>query len=302
MISTAGHTLRSVQALLSDSVDYAGLFPPSQVSMETAVKNYASYRSGADSWMLGRFVCPVGRLDEFVGAVQACEPEPMKPWRISVISGGDTKAALEAIEGFNSKHATHYICDTVEIKAASEFEIHSIAESVPSNLTAYFEIASDESLGQSIANLASLKQRAKLRSGGVTEDAFPGSKDVIRFIRVCAVLGVPFKATAGLHHPLRCMKPLTYEPNAPVGRMHGFLNLFLAAAFASSGADLASLEKIMTEASIEAFEFTDAGISWRGQQFLRTAQVSRIRERSINSFGSCSFTEPTDELRELGLL
>lgn len=302
MISTAGHTLRSVQALLSESVDYAGLFPPSQVSMETAVKNYASYRAGADSWMLGRFVCPVGSLDEFERTVKEIDPEPAAHWKISVISGGDANETLSKIEDFNSNHSAHYVCDTVEIKIASAYDIHSISDAVPPKLTAYFEIAAEESLGESIATLASFKQRAKLRSGGVTADAFPASKEVLRFVRVCAVLGVPFKATAGLHHPLRCMKPLTYEPDAPVGRMHGFLNLFLAAAFASSGCDLIALEKIMKEDSIEAFEFTDAGISWRGQQFIRTAQISRIREKSINSFGSCSFTEPTDELRELGLL
>lgn len=302
MISVAGNTLRSVQALLSESVDYAGLFPPSQVSMETAVANYASYRASSDSWMLGRFVCPVARLDEFVSIARGIDPDSEIPWKISAIAGADAAGALAKVQDFNSKHSASYVCDVIEIKASSEFAIHSICEKLPPKIEAYFEIASDENLGQLIATLASLNQRAKLRAGGVTQDAFPSVKDVLRFVRVCAVVGVPFKATAGLHHPLRCMKPLTYEPDAPRGTMHGFLNLFLTAAFASTGCDLVVLEKIMTEESADAFEFTDAGISWRGQQFVRTAQISRIREKTINSFGSCSFTEPTDELRELGLL
>ncbi len=55
----------SVRALLSEIVDYAGLFPPSQLSMSEAVSNYATYKNSNHSWMLGRFVVPVNRLDEF---------------------------------------------------------------------------------------------------------------------------------------------------------------------------------------------------------------------------------------------
>lgn len=302
MIASAGNTLRSIQALLTESVDYAGLFPPSQVSMEEAVRNYAAYRVGPDSWMLGRFVCPAARLDEFVSIARAVDPTPPSHWRIAVIAGRDVADSFAKIKDFNSKNSASYICDAVEIKVSSEFDVHPLSEMVPSQVTAYFEVVADDDLGQIVATLASLKQRAKLRTGGVTEDAFPSIKEILRFVRVCAVVGVPFKATAGLHHPMRCMRPLTYEPDAPCGTMHGFLNLFLAAAFATTDCDLLTLEKMMGEESADAFEFTDAGVSWRGERFIRTAQIALVRQKTIISFGSCSFTEPTDELRELGLL
>ena len=83
-----------------------------------------------------------------------------------------------------------------------------------------------------LAVLSAAGARAKVRTGGVTEGAFPASHALARFIQSCADAGVPFKATAGLHHPLRGEYRLTYEPGSPHGMMFGFLNVFLAAAFA----------------------------------------------------------------------
>ena len=54
-----------LRSLLTGLVDYAGLFPPAELAMAQAVEKYASYRKGAHTWMLGRFVLPVPRLEEF---------------------------------------------------------------------------------------------------------------------------------------------------------------------------------------------------------------------------------------------
>lgn len=302
MISSSGHILRSVEALLAGSIDYAGLYPPAKLNMERAVINYQAYRNSEHSWMLGRFVVPVSDLNEFVSIARAIEPIPTKLWRVSVVAGGDSKEVFATIADFNSKFSDAYAVDMVEFKISSEFELAAAAELVPHGLTAYFETDAGEQLGQLAGTIASLKQNAKIRTGGTTNDAFPEAGDIVRFIRVCAAAGIPFKATAGLHHPLRCVKPLTYEPNAPIGTMHGFLNVFLATGFTAAGCDAETAEKILLEESIDAFEFSDAGVSWRGQHILRTALIERVRERYIHSFGSCSFTEPTMELREIGLI
>lgn len=294
--------LRSVQALLTEAIDYAGLFPPSKLPMERAVINYAGYRQGEHSWMLGRFVVPVGDLTEFVSVARAVEPIPLTPWKVAAVSGADAGETFALVTDFNSKFGDAYRIDVVEMKVATEFDITAAASGIPDGITAYLETPSGDDLGQLAATLASLKLNAKIRTGGVTPEAFPDAKDVVRFARVCTAVGVPFKATAGLHHPLRCIKPLTYEPNSPTGTMHGFLNMFLMSGFAAAGCDAAVLERIMLEDSPDAFEFSDLGVSWRGEQFLRTAQIERMRERTIHSFGSCSFTEPTMELREIGLI
>src|SRR5436309_1541360 len=54
----------SLTALMTGLVDYAGLFPPAQLSMADAAANYLQYRASGDAWMLGRFVCPAPRLGE----------------------------------------------------------------------------------------------------------------------------------------------------------------------------------------------------------------------------------------------
>ena len=57
--------LESIRLLMAGAVDYAGLFPPSSVSMSEAVLNYATYRNSNYRWMLGRFVLGIGNLDIF---------------------------------------------------------------------------------------------------------------------------------------------------------------------------------------------------------------------------------------------
>lgn len=146
-----------------------------------------------------------------------------------------------------------------------------------------------------IETLAARGLRAKIRTGGVTPDAFPDAASVAAFIRKCAENGVAFKATAGLHHPVRCVKPLTYEPDAPTGTMHGFVNVFMAAAL------LQQAETILTETDARAFEFGDDSASWRGHA-VATEDLIRIRSEFAISFGSCSFEEPIADLKELGWL
>jgi len=143
--------------------------------------------------------------------------------------------------------------------------------------------------------LAERGLRAKIRTGGVTNDAFPPAAQIAHFINRCAERGVPFKATAGLHHPIRCVKPLTYEPDAPTGTMHGFVNVFMAAALPQYA------ETIVMEADARAFEFGDDAASWRGHS-VTTEAIARVRSEFAISFGSCSFEEPIADLKELGWL
>ncbi len=172
-----------------------------------------------------------------------------------------------------------------EVKATTEEEVAELPSGV------YVEIA-DVSLLDAIAKHG---QRAKIRTGGVTPDAFPAIGNVAEFLRACKAKGVAFKATAGLHHPLRCVKPLTYEPNAPTGTMHGFLNVFLAAAL------LDHAEGILAETDPRAFAFEDDQASWRGHS-VSTDELRTMRKELATSFGSCSFEEPIRDLQELGWL
>jgi hypothetical protein len=139
---------------------------------------------------------------------------------------------------------------------------------------------------------------AKIRTGGVKPEAIPSVADVGTFIRACAERRLPFKATAGLHHPVRAEHPLTYETNAPRAVMHGFLNVFLAAAFTWHGER--DIEPILAETDPAAFRFDDCA-RWRDRS-LDVAQVRAARADFAHSFGSCSFEEPVRDLQTLGFL
>jgi hypothetical protein len=142
---------------------------------------------------------------------------------------------------------------------------------------------------------------AKIRTGGLTPDAIPSSAQLAAFLSDAVSRRVPFKATAGLHHPLRSVHALTYAQDSPRATMHGFLNVFAAAAFAWHGMDQGHVEELLEETNVGALEFADEDLYWNGHH-LTAAQIVEARRAFAHSFGSCSFEEPITELRELGLL
>lgn len=294
----------SVRILLNEIIDYAGLFPPSQVSMPDAVLNYATYRGSNYGWMLGRFILPVVRLDEFYESAREFLPRRGgSPWRVSALAGEDIGQTIRSINEFNRKHSERIVCDVLEVKAATVSKIENTLSLLPKAIIPYFEIAPvGRTFVDLVATLGIKKQRAKLRTGGVTREEFPATRDIVRFVRTCMAANVPFKATAGLHHPIRCFKPLTYAPDAPQGTMHGFLNLLMMTGFARESFRVGLLEEIMEEEFEEVFEFADGGVSWRGSHILTLGHIERLRVKGMHSFGSCSFDEPVADLQELGIL
>ena len=44
----------ALHALVSSIIDYAGLFPPARLPLDTAIGNYARYRTEPEAWMLAR--------------------------------------------------------------------------------------------------------------------------------------------------------------------------------------------------------------------------------------------------------
>lgn len=270
--------------------------------MSEAVINYATYKNSNYNWMLGRFVVPVGRLGEFTEHAKDFFTRGESLWKLSVLANEDIYETVRAVEEFNFAYAPYARCDSLEIKANTASMIEKAAAAVPPQFTNYFEIPVNENLADLVVTLAINRQRAKIRTGGTTREAFPTSETIIRFIRTCLAANVAFKATAGLHHPIRCQKPLTYEQDAPVGMMYGFLNVFLAAAFARQGFKPVLLNEILEDEWEESFAFEDGGVLWRQEHFITTSQIKYLREKGAISFGSCSFEEPITDLQEIGLL
>jgi len=142
---------------------------------------------------------------------------------------------------------------------------------------------------------------AKVRTGGLTPDMIPPTPQLADFLCEAARRRVPFKATAGLHHPLRSLRPLTDAADAPHAVLHGFVNVFTAAAFAWHGARKEIVIDTLNDVDPSAFDFRDDELRWRGRS-LSTAELRAARRDFAHSFGACSFEEPIRDLRELGLL
>jgi hypothetical protein len=298
-------TTLSLEDLLTGLIDYAGLFPPAGLEMKTAVGNYAAYRQSENARWLGRFIVPVSRLDEFRKAAADIWESGRggDTWFLSVLSGGDLSSDLERINDFNetvSPPGKAFI-DTIEIKVESAADIEQWMGILPQQLTVYFEIPIADDPADLIKIIGATGGRAKVRTGGITAGAFPTSTQLARFINTCAQEDVPFKATAGLHHPVRSVNKLTDEPESATAMMHGFLNLFLAAAFAYNGMDVDRLADLLEERSPDAFEFDSGGVKWRGQMVVR-GQLRNARSLFAISFGSCSFDEPIEDLKKINLL
>ena len=293
----------SARALLGGLVDYAGLFPPAALEMEDAVAEYARWRRSPASWMLGRLVVPAARLRDFARAADSHLPEAGggEPWRLSALLGADVHGESSLVTSFNRAHAGRAVVDTVELKAAGPEDAEAALSALPPGFEAFVEVPLHGDLAGLLAALRRRGARAKARTGGVVPDAVPDPADVARFIAACAAAQVPWKATAGLHHAIRGERALTYEPGGPRAVLHGFLNVFAAAAFAGIGAAPGELEEVLREEDESSFRFDADGLSWRHLR-ASTDELARSRRDSASSFGSCSFAEPVADLRSLGVL
>jgi hypothetical protein len=293
--------MKALRALLSGIVDYAGLYPPAALDMAAAVRNYASYASSSDAWMLGRFVVPAARLAELHDENTRLRNARPFLMRLSVVLGTDAEAGIETVRAFNSAHGAEFAIDVLEARLSTEDAIERAAALVDGEFELFAEIPVDVDPEWLIAAIGRSGVSAKIRTGGVTPDAFPSAHDVVRFMRRCIDTGVRFKATAGLHHPLSADYPLTYEPTSLRGTMYGYLNLFLTAAFMANGLADAEARALLEEGDRGSLTATDDGITWRGHA-LSAEQLVRMRVRLAVSFGSCSFREPVDELQALSLI
>ena len=295
----------AIDALLSGLVDYAGLFPPASEGMREALENYASYLASDDRSALGRFIVPISRLKELEDAgsgLMARDPGS-EPWRLSVLVAGDVRAAGEEMLRFNSRHGSgwnegHAVIDVVELKATTADDVGPQRSELPPSFTPYFEIPIEDDVSRFVKAIARAGARAKIRTGGVTPESIPPAADIVKFIAACRREGVPFKATAGLHHPIRGTYKLTYEPDSPVGTMYGFLNVFVASALVYAGESEETAVAALEETDRQAFAFEDDAIVWRDKR-LPAELIEAARRDFAISFGSCSFREPIDELRPL---
>jgi len=300
----------SLRALLAHSIDYAGMFPPCQLELEPALKNQAEYLRMPDAWMLSAFVLPV---DQFASAKQLlAEFDPLHPLRVSALGAKTENAGAfrEALARTNVavRSLSAHNVDLVSVTQLEMFLPRDVdapllneAGSILGTLPVFWEAPPDRA-EQTIALVAEINSNAdaptfgyKLRTGGVTADAFPSSMQIAQALVTPATHQVPIKFTAGLHHPLR-----QYRDEVQT-KMQGFLNVLGAAVLAAEHKWDANQTAFMLEdEKADSFSFTDEFFAWRDWK-IDTARL-QYRRQFVTSFGSCSFDEPREDLRALQLL
>jgi hypothetical protein len=302
----------SLRALLSNAIDYAGLFPPANLALEPALRNQAGYVLEPEAWMLGCFILPVGEFDAAGRWIDQFEGQ--HPLRISVLGSRtetaegfrDSLSGIEqAVNSFRSTFKPAVLIEQLEIPLPSTFDASVIetaaATSDAMKLKTFLEApakSADEAIGLIAQNnhaQSGNKLGFKLRTGGVTAEAFPSSETIAGVLHAAGRQKTPIKFTAGLHHPVRLFHDSVQT------RMHGFLNVLGAGVLAlEHGWPEATIVEMLEDEEPGSFSFTDESFGWR--QWKIAVSAIKSRRQLVTSFGSCSFDEPRDDLRALRLL
>lgn len=291
-----------VQALLDRAIDYAGRYPPASLDLPTALDNYLRYRDGPESWALGRFVVSAPSLAALGQELVHRGVDPVRPVPLSVLVGPDLPADRKLLGEFlESEHSRRGAVEAVELRGLAGGNAVAALASVPGTFACYVEVSLDGDLDADLAAISSHGGFAKIRTGGTVASAFPAPASLARFLGAAAARRLAFKATAGLHHPLRGSYRLTYAAGAASGPMYGYLNLAIAAAMAWIQSDPRQVEEALREEDRSAVRFAGDALVWRAHR-LEPAALRSLRRAFFHGFGSCSFREPLDELAALAPL
>jgi hypothetical protein len=234
------------RALLAGLIDHAPAFPPACLPLDQALRADLAAQESEDAWMLGRLVVSAAWVPDI----------PFPERVLSVVLDGPLQedARVQALE----------LPPGVGLRPAAEV---------------YVEVPLVDGFEAELASIHRRGLRAKVRCGGAAQ---PSPHGLARFVRSCRELGLRFKATAGLHHPVRR------------GVEHGFLNLLAAAVFGDE-------EAAFAESDPAAFSLTSGAFRWRRRE-AGAAGLAAVRRDLVVSIGSCSFREPVDDLTALGVL
>jgi hypothetical protein len=291
----------TVPVLFRGLVDDAALFPPGNAAMADAVPAHAARRRAWYAPLVGPFLCPASRLAELaelagetgtslsVGvivdtgtggiepAVAAVRADPLLELRsIDVPLRGEPLAEAARRAAIALDGALDDLSDDPAGDASAEWD----------ELPVYLEVLRGPGWRRALEVVAETGYRAKLRTGGVTPDAFPAEAEVAAFILACLELDVPFKFTAGLHRAIRNTTGDGIE-------QHGFGNVLLAVADALDGADAPTIEQTLADRDTD--RITDR------MGALPSGRAAGVRSW-LASYGSCSIDEPVDDLLALGLI
>jgi len=287
-------------------IDYAGLFPPASQSMSDAVDSYRAVRSDPSAWVAGRFLCRASQLMDLAAVAMSSFAANESAWEVGVIfdlpPGESAALAIDFRSEMNP--AMTVAAAEAKLTAPTSEAASALLDamlSVATDVVPFVEV--DRSAGIScqiglVADALRSRRRVggvKLRCGGVSADMFPTPGEVAEFIMAATDRRLPFKATAGLHEPVR-----HFDRDIGTDR-HGFVNILMAAALAESGSDRRTIESVIADSDPDSFSLNAAFASWRGDEVSGSA-LRRMRQSGFVAYGSCDFNEPIDALVHLGFV
>lgn len=270
----------SGRSLFAALCDDAAVFPPGSLPLAEAVPAHLHHERSAYADVVGAFVLAAKDLAE-LSAVAGGLPAGSLSLSLTV-PVPNIPTALAAVAEIPAVRLVALEVAVPDGMRPDEV-VTRIGEVSVGGIEVFVEVPRDARREPLLRALAGTPHLAKFRTGGVRADLYPDEEELARSVLAAVRAGVPFKATAGLHHALRNTDPETgFE-------QHGFLNLLTATGAAAAGAEVDELVRLLAE--------RDPG---RVADGVRRLDAS-VRER-FRSFGTCSITEPVDELVDLGLL
>ncbi|TDD61308.1 hypothetical protein E1263_08100 [Kribbella antibiotica] len=278
--------MSTVPALYRHLVDDAAMFPPGELPLTEAVPAHRAHRAAPYAELVGAFVC----TDEDLPRVaEAAGDEPL---RVTVVITGGAGGIEPAVRWAERSPSLELVGVEVRLRdegdlARNAMRVVRAAEDCIDDQTVYVETGLDGAWEQALGTVAEAGYAAKLRTGGLDAYLFPSADQVASFITRCLDVEVPFKCTAGLHNALR-------HTSADTGfEHHGFLNVLLATRASLDGASLGEVAAVLASRDGTALASQARALS--------ELQVEGTR-RWFHSFGSCSISEPLDDLIALNLM
>ncbi|MBS1717697.1 MAG: hypothetical protein JSS72_08195 [Armatimonadetes bacterium] len=294
----------SLTRLLTKAIDYAGLFPPAKLEMPAAFSEYVTLREGEHAWIMDRFACNVARLSLLSSEIASSSAAPIEITAIG--SGGNTidewqknleadRAALEKFERSVGPKAAVLAYES-RIPHCRNVEACLNALNGFAETDLVVELPWDGDQGDALAEIAGHDDfAAKARLGGADAAAFPSPDLVAEFIANVVQLGLPFKLTAGLHHPFPIDDPATG------GKMHGFINVLTAICLAlEHDFSRNELMEVLQDRDAAEFRFVSKDIYWKDLRISHDT-IEEARDLFIG-WGSCSILEPIEDMQKFGLM
>jgi hypothetical protein len=274
--------LRTLTGLCDD----AAIFPPGLKPLAQAVPDHLGHVMGPHADLVGPFILSAAALQDVGPLVEGREAGSIR----LAVTVPDQDAVAPALTTLDALPAFRLVGLEVPLSADAEprAAVATIRAAVADrDLDVFVEIPRDGRRSDTLDAVQEAGLLAKFRTGGIRAELYPDVDELADAIVSTVSRGLPFKATAGLHHAVRNTDPETGFDQ------HGFLNLLAAVDAALSGADRAAVAEVLADRD---------GPRVAGRIREMDDQRAAAARDLFRSFGTCSISEPAEELTALGLI